>query len=563
MKNKKNKIKIAELLLSIFSFASSVSAAGVYNVSYDLKSENVTVSGNTSAPYANVTLELLRADKTSDELKNIAAEAADTVIFQYDQCTADQDGAFSFVFKIPSDIVTGTYVTRVAWGSRMNESQLIYVSPKDFENALDAVNNAKNNAEMAAAIDNGIKYFGFENPYYNDFSEKQKSALAQAVLEGRPESGYAGSEEFGKIFRPASAVVALSGSEDGAKALEIIEYFNDELEISALKAYPTFEKQTDAVKKEIADSVVKSGNCTDKESVKKEFENKTVVYALYRVAGYDAVSEILKNNNHLFNLDFTAYDNLLSKSAVDKKMTEKLFASASEAAEAFKTYVAQAGQTTSNPGGGNGGGKDSSKSTVSLPQGTGDVNINDNKNTTVKFNDLESVEWARAAIEGLAEKKIVSGKGDGKYDPTAAVKREEFITMLVSLLEIYDKDAKCGFEDVSEGEWYYPYVASAVNAGIVNGLSDSIFGTGKDISKEDIAALLQRAAQLKGKSFAQDGYVGFDDENEISAYALSGVKSLNSAGIINGNGSGKFEPKKSATRAETAVMLYGFLNQLK
>ena len=52
----------------------------------------------------------------------------------------------------------------------------------------------------------------------------------------------------------------------------------------------------------------------------------------------------------------------------------------------------------------------------------------------------------------------------------------------------------------------------------------------------------------------------FSDENEVSPYALPPVLYLAERGIINGT-DGKFMPKKNITRAETAVMLFGFIEK--
>ena len=53
------------------------------------------------------------------------------------------------------------------------------------------------------------------------------------------------------------------------------------------------------------------------------------------------------------------------------------------------------------------------------------------------------------------------------------------------------------------------------------------------------------------------------DENEISAYASNGVKTLYKLGVISGYEDGTFKPSGSATRAEVAYMVNSILNILK
>ena len=52
------------------------------------------------------------------------------------------------------------------------------------------------------------------------------------------------------------------------------------------------------------------------------------------------------------------------------------------------------------------------------------------------FGDLDGYEWAKKDIENLYQKDIVSGTGDGNFEPSREVKREEFVKMLVSALDL-------------------------------------------------------------------------------------------------------------------------------
>lgn len=163
----------------------------------------------------------------------------------------------------------------------------------------------------------------------------------------------------------------------------------------------------------------------------------------------------------------------------------------------------------------------------------------------------------------LAEKGIVSGKGNGMYCPLDNVTREEFVKMLVSALGCLDETAECDYEDVDKGAWYYRYVASAVKVGLVSGISETKFGTGMNISRQDIAVLISRAAAYRGIALAKVKEAPkFTDGAEISGYAQGAVTDAAECGLINGTDTGAFEPHRGATRAETAKILSGFVNML-
>ena len=160
----------------------------------------------------------------------------------------------------------------------------------------------------------------------------------------------------------------------------------------------------------------------------------------------------------------------------------------------------------------------------------------------------------------MYEKGIVSGMGEGKFSPNGQVTREQFAKMLVRALGEYDENAVCSFSDVAEGSWYYSYVASAFNSGIVYGVSDESFGTGRRITREDMAVMAYRASVKAGKMSATDAYEVFADDELFADYSKEAVYTLKAHGIMSGKGENKFEPKAYATRAEAARIIYGLIN---
>lgn len=178
--------------------------------------------------------------------------------------------------------------------------------------------------------------------------------------------------------------------------------------------------------------------------------------------------------------------------------------------------------------------------------------------TAELFTDLDSVSWAKPAIVEFAANGWVNGKSEGMFFPNDSITREEFVKMAVSVFGLYDADAKCGFADTLDGAWYYDYVASAASKGIVNGISDTEFGVGSTITRQDMAVIIYRIAKLCGLQLVEDGeYLPFADEIHISEYAFEAVKQLSKSGIINGTDNNSFLPAGLATRAEAVKMLYG------
>lgn len=171
------------------------------------------------------------------------------------------------------------------------------------------------------------------------------------------------------------------------------------------------------------------------------------------------------------------------------------------------------------------------------------------------FNDLNGFEWAKDSIEKLANEGILNGIGEGNFSPSAPVSRAEFVKMIIKAFDLLEDSASASFDDVKDTEWYYPYVASAYKKGIINGVSDTNFGVALTLTREDMAVIIYRAMQFKGIVLNGNETEKFEDQDEISKYAVSSVNSMKNEGIINGIGNGYFAPKSTATRAEAAVII--------
>ena len=178
----------------------------------------------------------------------------------------------------------------------------------------------------------------------------------------------------------------------------------------------------------------------------------------------------------------------------------------------------------------------------------------------VVFNDLDGAEWARKAIETLAEKKIVSGRGDGRFEPNEPLTRAEFVKIIVDAFDLKDNTAEIDFDDVPKDAWSYRYIASAKKAGIIYGISDTHFGADKTISRQDMAVILLRTAELKGIDTSGNG-AEFTDSQKISDYARDAVGRLSAAGILNGMNDGSFSPLTDVTRAQGAQVIYTMLGR--
>lgn len=203
------------------------------------------------------------------------------------------------------------------------------------------------------------------------------------------------------------------------------------------------------------------------------------------------------------------------------------------------------GGGTKSTGGGGGGGKGFYNPTTSETDNT-DLPKAD------RFSNIKSVSWAEEAILSLAEKGVISGRADGIFAPNDNMTREEFVKLVVLAFEL-SAEGESNFADVEYDKWYAPFINAAVSNGVVKGLSDREFGVGRNITRQDAAVIIARAA----KSVSDEGAAEkFNDASDIAFYAKGAVGALTSVGAINGDGNGAFLPNNSITRAEAVKIVY-------
>lgn len=173
------------------------------------------------------------------------------------------------------------------------------------------------------------------------------------------------------------------------------------------------------------------------------------------------------------------------------------------------------------------------------------------------FADVAADHWAAASIAQLKEAGVVNGSGDGNYTPEADITRAEFTKMVVGVMGLEAAVAEVAFEDCTAEDWFTPYVAAAVEAGLVNGVSETEFAPNATITREQAFAIIGRAIDAEATTA-----VAFTDAADIDEYAAPYVALLVELGIVNGYEDNTIRPDANITRAEAAKILAGFMDKL-
>ena len=148
----------------------------------------------------------------------------------------------------------------------------------------------------------------------------------------------------------------------------------------------------------------------------------------------------------------------------------------------------------------------------------------------------------------------MNGVSSNEFDPYGKVNRAMVVTTLWRLQGSPEVANAPTFTDVADGQWYTKAVAWAAANGIVNGMGDGTFAPLAEITREQVAAMLNRYADYKGwKVEAKDteAYIH-------SAWAEENVDWAETVGLFDDLGVNVTNLTKAANRAELAAYLTRF-----
>ncbi|WP_348622603.1 fibronectin type III domain-containing protein [Paenibacillus polymyxa] len=214
--------------------------------------------------------------------------------------------------------------------------------------------------------------------------------------------------------------------------------------------------------------------------------------------------------------------------------------------------------TSAAGGGGAGGGanpaQDSKSPVVEPTPDTQAVQTSDVTKTN-RFNDIDRA-FNKEKINALADMGIVKGTTDTLFEPSRAVTRIEFTSMLVRALNLPpEPDVSLSFKDINESAWYIDPLKTATKDQIVRGFSRTSFAPDRVINREQAAKMVNNVV----KSTPQEEITTYSDTPQIVEWAKEDVLGLTEHNLIQGYPDGSFRPKQDITRSEAAEMIYNML----
>ncbi len=179
------------------------------------------------------------------------------------------------------------------------------------------------------------------------------------------------------------------------------------------------------------------------------------------------------------------------------------------------------------------------------------------------YDDVKSTDWYYESVKYVHENKLMQGTENG-FEPNEKMTRAMLVTVLFRMEKTQEMVNENKFSDISENAWYYDAVIWAAKCGIVSGVSEHVFAPDENITREQIAVIMYRYAQLKGFDVKNNTELAqYKDARNISSWALDALKWANGAEIIKGTSDTEILPESTATRSQVATILMRFCERFK
>lgn len=489
--------------------------------------------------------------------------------------SAERDGKAVFTFKMPdavnSESIDGEYVVYTKSEGKTSENvEFLYVSPATVTRVKGLLSGVASADDLVAIFADGsnefaLEFMGYDIASYNALTGPFQTKTCQAMFESVVDFSVAEDADLTSAFAKALVVNYINSASTAENVGNVIGSFTfedvsyDSIADSNLKAW-------------ITDNIFNHKPYAGYDNIVKEYKVANILYTINgaRFSSIKALLEKYATDLGIANHPtYLAYKGKAGDGPLNEKIATRLGEKRPNTATQLMDEINDVMNPSSPPSGGGGGGSaggggggaspskpsggnyeegTASKPTLVLPV----EKVSQDKESI--FADVSVDFWGADAIKTLVKNKIVSGDGDGTFRPNDRISREEFIKMAVSILGNVNENAVCAFDDVKENDWYYKYVATAVDAGIIYGVSDTMFGSGQGLTRQDMAVICARAFGDKIKTIRDD--VAFSDESNIESYAKEAVHKLYTSGVISGMDDNSFAPDAFATRAQAAQILY-------
>jgi len=170
--------------------------------------------------------------------------------------------------------------------------------------------------------------------------------------------------------------------------------------------------------------------------------------------------------------------------------------------------------------------------------------------------------WIYNAAKYTYDRDIMSGTAYNKFEPDKKMERCMLAQILYNMENKPSVTYHKQFDDVLENQWYSKAITWAYDKEIVKGYSENRFGAVDFVTREQMAQMLMKYAQMKGyNTTARADISSYKDAAKVSNWAGDAIRWAVATGVMKGKGD-NLDPTGFTTRAEGAAMIKNFCEKV-
>jgi hypothetical protein len=176
------------------------------------------------------------------------------------------------------------------------------------------------------------------------------------------------------------------------------------------------------------------------------------------------------------------------------------------------------------------------------------------------FTDVNESDWFYQYVMFDYVNSLLNGVSATEFAPSGTTTRGMAATLLYNLAGDKTSGYALNFTDVPADSYYAAPISWAQKNSIISGVGEGLFEPESKLTRQQFAVMLFNLARhLNWASHsAAYGEPDFADKTAIAAWASEAVTFCFQNGIISGRPDGTFDPNAPLTRAEIATMIYNF-----
>ncbi len=173
--------------------------------------------------------------------------------------------------------------------------------------------------------------------------------------------------------------------------------------------------------------------------------------------------------------------------------------------------------------------------------------------------------WAAESIDFVVSRNLFKGTSETTFSPDETMTRAMIVTVLYRM-EGEPEAGTAAFNDINGNAYYVKALAWAAENGIITGTGNGKFEPNRAVTREEMVTMLYRYANLADVHTADSQVTpitGFGDYAKISQWALEAMEWAHEEGLIKGKTSQTLAPEATATRAEVATICQRYIEMSK